>query len=80
MSVPIETGPTLRARTPTVMFELPPVYSTYSRIGRQWDIAPDGERFLILIPGDVVTSEQSKSRMVVVLNWHEELKRLVPTK
>ena len=48
--------------------------------GRQWDIAPDGERFLILIPGEVATGEDSQARMVVVLNWHEELKRLVPTK
>ena len=63
------------------MFDLPPFYgSTSGSRGRQWDIAPDGERFLILNPGEVATGEDSQSRMVVVLNWHEELKRLVPTK
>lgn len=80
MSVPIETAPTFRPGTPIMMFELPGFYSSSARIGRQWDIAPDGDRFLIMTPGGDVTNEQSPSRMVLVLNWHEELKRLVPTK
>ena len=81
MSVPIETEPTFRPGTPTMMFDLPPFYrSAPGSRGRQWDIAPDGERFLIVNPGEVATGEYSQARMVVVLNWHEELKRLVPTK
>ena len=80
MSVPIETAPTFRPGTPITMFELPPFYSSAARIGRQWDIAPDGDRFLIMTPGEDVTKDQTQSRMVVVLNWHEELKRVVPTK
>ncbi len=80
MSVPIEVAATLRPGTPTVMFDLPPFYRSGARIGRQWDIAPDGERFLIMNPGESATSEPSQSRMVVVLNWLEELKRLAPTK
>jgi hypothetical protein len=64
-----------------VIFDLPPFHrSTAARIRRQWDIAPDGERFLIMNPGEVATSEHPPSRIVAVLNWHEELKRLVPTK
>jgi dipeptidyl aminopeptidase/acylaminoacyl peptidase len=40
------------------------------------DIAPDGERFLILTP----TGEDPPStELHVTLNWFEELKRLVPT-
>ena len=80
VSVRIETTPTFRPGTPTVMFDLPPFYRSAARIGRQWDIAPDGERFLIMNPGEGATGEHSQSRIVVVLNWHEELKRLVPTK
>jgi Tol biopolymer transport system component len=80
MSVPVETAPTLRPGTPTVMFDLPPFYRSSARIGRQWDIAPDGDRFLIMNPGEIATGEHSQSRIVVVLNWHEELKRLVPAK
>ena len=80
MSVPIETAPTFRPGTAAVMFDLPPFYSSMTiRTSRQWDLAPDGERFLIVNPGDVATGERSQSRIVVVLNWHEELKRLVPT-
>ena len=51
------------------MFDLPPFYGSSSRIGRQWDLAPDGERFLIMNPGEVATGEHSQSRIVVVLNW-----------
>jgi serine/threonine-protein kinase len=81
MSVSIEVAPIFRPGTPAVIFDLPPFYrSTAARIRRQWDIAPDGERFLIMNPGEAATSEHPPSRMVVVLNWHEELKRLVPTK
>jgi len=78
MSVPIERAATFRPGTVTVMFDLPPFYQSGLRIGREWDIASDGERFLIVNPGETATSEQS--RIVVVLNWTEELKRLVPTK
>jgi hypothetical protein len=45
---------------------------------RQWDIAPDGERFLVVNPG--APGNASGPQMVVVLNWYEVLKRLVPTK
>ena len=79
MSVSVDAAPTFRAGTPTVMFELPTFYSSGGRIGRQWDIAPDGERFLVMNPGEVAAGERSPSRIVVVLNWFEELKRLVPT-
>jgi hypothetical protein len=80
MSVPIETTPTFRPGTPTAMFDLPPFYGSAARIGRQWDIARDVERFLIMNPGDTSATELGQSQMVVVLNWHEELKRQVPTK
>jgi eukaryotic-like serine/threonine-protein kinase len=81
MSVSLDTVPAFRPGTPAVLFELPPVYRSEARITRQWDIAPDSERFLVFNPGQVAaTSEASHSRMVVVLNWYEELKRLVPTK
>ena len=77
MSVPLETAPTFRPGTPTVMFDLPPFYSSaVATMRRQWDLAPDGERFLIMNPGEVPSGERSHSRMVVALNWHEELKSL----
>ena len=80
MSVRIETEPNVRPGTPAVMFDLPPFYGSAARVQRQWDIAPDGERFLLMNPGEAATSDHPQSRMVVVLNWAEELKRHVPTK
>ena len=45
---------------------------------RGWDVSGDGQRFLLRQvrerPPDVIT------QMSVVQNWHQELKRLVPTK
>jgi hypothetical protein len=41
-----------------------------------YDVTPDGRRFLMVRDDDDVES----TRIVVVLNWSEELKRLVPTK
>jgi hypothetical protein len=44
---------------------------------RTWDISPDGHRFL------AVKKDKSKlqpiTEMILVQNWFEELKRLVPT-
>lgn len=31
-------------------------------------------------PGERTMGERSQAQIVVVLNWYEELKRLVPTK
>jgi len=42
---------------------------------RPYDVSPDGERFLMVLEKD--TSPTMK--LNVVLNWFEELKRLVPT-
>ena len=42
-----------------------------------YDVSPDGQRFLMLRP---VEGEQAAPTQInVVLNWTEELKRLVPT-
>jgi hypothetical protein len=43
-----------------------------------YDIAPDGQRFLVVKP--VKTTEgDTRNDVVLVENWFEELKRLVPT-
>jgi serine/threonine-protein kinase len=43
--------------------------------GRTYDISPDGKRFLMIKDLD---SRPSALQLMVVLNWVEELKRLVP--
>ncbi len=42
----------------------------------QYDVAPDGKRFLMMKED---TAQQEAGQINVVLNWFEELKRLVPT-
>jgi len=39
-----------------------------------YDVSPDGQQFLM------VKDETGSGRLNVVLNWTEELKRLVPTR
>jgi Tol biopolymer transport system component len=74
MAVAIETEPELSIGTPRLLFEErfspgPP----WAR--RNYDISPDGKRFLMIKrEQDLVPTE-----IIVVLNWFEELKRLVPT-
>jgi len=43
--------------------------------GRVYDVSPDKQRFLAIKRGD--TAEASE-RLIIVQNWFEELKRLVP--
>ena len=49
-------------------------------MGRTYDIAPDGQRFLMIKEGSGADQAAAPRSLIVVLNWAEELKRLVPTK
>jgi serine/threonine-protein kinase len=72
MAIPVQTRPTFKASTPKVLFE-GSYLSSSATIGYQYyDISPDGQRFLMI-------KEEGEARIHVVLNWFEELKRLVPT-
>ena len=74
MSVSIGTTPTFVAGTPETLFESGDLASGW---GRNYDVAPDGQRFLLTITKDLPTAT---AQMIFVQNWFEELKRLVPTK
>jgi hypothetical protein len=75
-AVKIETEPALSIGASRLLFEHP--YKAASGGDPHYDISGDGQRFLMIdesLPdGDSSTSEG----LVVVLNWFEELKRLVP--
>ena len=49
-------------------------YSFY----RSFDLTPDGQRFLVVLPADPAEYVDVEFRIQIVQNWHEELKRLVP--
>jgi serine/threonine-protein kinase len=67
------------AAAPNVVLE-PQYYSLQSAASaivtaRGWDVSPDGRRFLMIETADV---PDGTAGIVVVLNWAEELKRLLP--
>ena len=74
MSVRIETEPVFRAGTPEVVFE-----GAY-RLGGgvNYDLSPNGQRFLMIKEGPTADATVS-TELVPILNWFEELTRLVPT-
>ncbi len=75
LAVPVQPGTTLVAGRPQVLFEFamaPVVGGT-----RPWDLAPDG-RFVIIRSGQADADGSTSSNLILVQNWFEELKRLVP--
>ena len=75
--VPVQSGTTLVAGRPQVLFEaamiVPPVGS------RMYDLAPDG-RFIVIRRAEEETGSGTAPSLILVQNWFEELKRLVPTR
>ena len=47
---------------------------------RDYDITPDGERILMIVPADEPELEHVRPQIHVVLNWFEELKARVPAR
>ena len=79
MVVPVESEPTFRAGNPERLFEGEYVLGS-AAAGRSFDIAPDGQRFLMVKQGSAATDDTTASpELVLVQNWFDELQRLVPT-
>ena len=74
--VDVQTGSAFSVRKPRLLFEQPGYLS--SDPIRGWDISLDGQRFL-MVTGDE-RKPQPVTEMILVQNWLEELKRLVPVK
>ena len=70
MAVEITTEPTFRAGTPRLLFE--GSYGRSSGGSAFYDVTSDGQSFLMV-------QAAHEGQINVVLNWFEELKRLVPT-
>jgi len=74
MAVSVETEPAFKLETPIMLF---------SGQYRDWDISPDGKRFLMLKPTSAADDESTAEtlrKINIVLNWFEELKERVPAK
>jgi Tol biopolymer transport system component len=74
MAVEITTQPSFSAGKPRVLFERPyqPTPGTFPN----YDVSPDGQRFLMLKPSE--QGQAAPTQINVVLNWFEELKQKVP--
>ena len=75
--VGVERGPTWAATAPTKLFEAR-YFAPGGNVGRTYDVSPDGQRFLMIKQGGGSEQTAAAASLVVVQNWVEELKRLVP--
>jgi len=66
--VHVQTTPELRLGSRRQLFES----ASFNSPIKQYDVAPDGERFV------TIRTVESRQTMTIVLNWFEELERLVP--
>ncbi len=75
MAVDISTQPGFAAGTPRMLFE--GRYESPAVPIANYDVSPDGERFLMLKSAE--QAETAPTQINVVLNWFEELKQKAPT-
>ena len=74
-AVEITTSPVLKVGKPRRLFEKP--YELSSVLWPEYDVTPDGQRFMMV---KRIDQDDAPAQINVVLNWLEELKRVVPTK
>jgi len=77
MVATIEEKPTFNASVPKTLFR----GNYYSDVGHNWDLHPDGKKFLMIKESLAEATEAtSRDKINIVVNWFEELKQRVPTK
>jgi len=76
-AVPIEPGSTFKAGDPKKLFPGPYLAPNYGR--GVYDVSADGKRFLMIKDAEA-GAQARQPQIIVVQNWVQELKRLVPTK
>jgi serine/threonine-protein kinase len=85
MVVTVEREPSFGFGTPAILFSGTYAAPETGDLSRQtmWDIHPEGKRFLMIKPFGATDEEsvaEDRPKIIVVTNWFEELKKLVPTK
>jgi serine/threonine-protein kinase len=76
MAVDVETTPAFRAGQPRALFELHADAPAGNSSSSQWDVAPDGKRFLVFKAPE---GQETGTKLQVVENWFEELRRRIPS-
>ena len=77
MGLRIEASATWAAGPPTRV--IAGRYYRAAGFARQFDVSPDGRRFLMIKSAADTGQPSPTTDIVIVQNWFEELKRLVPT-
>jgi serine/threonine-protein kinase len=81
MRVSVERGESWAATAPTMLFKTDGYFMIPGgNPGRTYDISADGQRFLMIKQGGGPGQSATPPSLIVVQNWTEELKRLVPTR
>jgi len=76
MAVDIQTAPEFRAGHPRRLFTLHSTgATTQSGLYKDWDVARDGKRFLVI---NAPEGSETGVRLQAVVNWFEELRRIAP--
>ena len=75
MAMPVKPGPDLQTDIAERLFSLAAYFTNFN--GRHWDVSPDGRRLLMIRPTGGATSD-GDLEIVLVQNWFQELKELVP--
>jgi Tol biopolymer transport system component/tRNA A-37 threonylcarbamoyl transferase component Bud32 len=75
MAIDVQTTPTVAFGEPAVL--APEIAHGLALSDRWYDITPDGRQLLVQVPERM---DPRSREIAVVLNWTEELKRLVPTR
>ena len=73
LAVEVTTQPNFSAGQPHVLFERQYVAVPPLQAGAEYDVSPDGQRFLM-----VKQTEQAGAPINVMLNWPEDMKRRAP--
>ena len=76
MGVVVALGQSWVATTPTLLVK-EGYFTIPGNPGRTYDIARDGQRFLMIKQGGGADQAAAPPQVVVVQHWVEELKRLV---
>jgi len=72
-----DTPPSLRLGPPEALFDWT-YFAVPDFVAQSFDVTADGEHFLVLTSGERESDGQYRAEINVVLNWFEELERLVP--
>ena len=76
IAVQVQTEPELIVSRPQKLFEGQYIFGNVGPFA-SYDVTPDGQQFVMIKAGGA--TGEARQEIIVVQNWFEELKRLVPT-